>query len=689
MFSNLFSPVDLGPIRLKNRIFVTPHATNFASDNRDNFPGDRLAHYCAERAKGGAGLIEISMVAVTPVTGFSSVLEAGTDAHFAPLFAGNPISLTGRWPINGLDSRVVPGYSKIAKMVHEHGAKCFVELGSAGTNDGNASGVSSYTWPSVTRIYAMPNFTPREMVSEEIGRIIEAYGKAAKFVKDSGLDGVDIHGTHGTLICEFLSKLLNRRKDKYGGSLDNRMRLLTEIIKQVREVAGDEIAVGMRLMGDEKFEGGNSPQDVAEIASHLDGKLNWITPDRGYYPQQDDWEVVPMYVEAGYNLPISSPIKSVLKKTKLGVVGRYVDPEFAERLISNGLADIVAMTRALIADPELPNKALEGRIEDIHPCIGGLQDCWGRMNRGLPISCTVNPVVGREQDWGKTGQAQIKKKILVIGGGPAGLEVARVAAERGHSVTIYEKSRLLGGQILLAAKLPGRVDLKSQINWQISQIRKLGVEVKFGAEVVPDPEVIEFVLNEEKPDAVVIATGSTPVVNGFQPYTFHEIDGANQSNVLSDIDVLANTIDLGQSILIGDTISFVEAPGIAEMLAKQGKEVEIVTYHSYVALELKLLNHWDHLLPRLISLGVKISPFTWIKKISGRKAILYNIFSEKIQREIEVDNVILITGRAQNDSLYLPFRSKLPQTYLVGDANLAGAKLGNAIYEAQKIARSF
>ncbi|MFI5420285.1 MAG: FAD-dependent oxidoreductase [Nitrososphaerales archaeon] len=689
MFPNLFSPVDIGPVRLKNRIFVTPHATNFASDNRDNFPGDRLAYYCAERAKGGVGLIEISMIAVTPVSGFSSVLEAGTDAHFAPLFAGNPISLTGRWPINGLDSRVIPGFSKIAKMVHEHGAKCFIELGSAGTNDGNASGVSSYTWPSVTRIYAMPNFTPREMQLEEIERIVQAYGRAAKFVKDSGLDGVDIHGTHGTLICEFLSKLLNRRKDKYGGSLDNRMRLLLEIIQRVREDTRDEIAVGMRLMGDEKFEGGNSPSDVADIAARLDGKLDWITPDRGYYPQQDDWEVVPMYVEPGYNLPISSPIKSVLKSTKLGVVGRYVDPEFGERLISGGLADIVAMTRALIADPELPKKAYEGRIEDIHPCIGGLQDCWGRMNRGLPISCTVNPVVGREIEWGIIEPARVKKKILVIGGGPTGLEVARVAAMRGHTVVIYEKSQALGGQLLLASKLPGRVDLKSQTNWQISQIKKLGVEVKFGREVDLNPDVIDFVLDEEKPNVVVVATGSTPVASGFQPYTFHEIEGAGQSNVLTDVDFLSRNVEIGDSVVIADTISFVEAPGIAEMLAKQGKKVEIVTYHSYVALELKLLNHWDHLLPRLMSLGVAISPFTWIKKISGRRLTLYNIFVEKMQREIEVDNVILITGRRQNDSLYTPFRNRIPETSLVGDANLAGAKLGNAIFEAQKIARSF
>jgi 2,4-dienoyl-CoA reductase-like NADH-dependent reductase (Old Yellow Enzyme family)/thioredoxin reductase len=684
-FKNLFAPIELGPIAVRNRIFVTPHATMFASDDRNNLPGERLAYYCAERAKGGVGLIEVSMGIVSAET--SSQTAPDTDAHFSPLSGGHPMILTGRWPLRANDPRIVDGYSRLARMVHMHGAKCFIELASGGTNVGSELGVSSFPWP-----YSLP-FTPREMDERDIENSIESYGKAAKYVKEAGLDGIDLHGTHGALISEFLSGVMNRRKDKYGGSLQSRVRFPLEVIQRVREYVGGEIAVGMRLMGDERFKGGNTPKEAAEIAQYLDGKIDWITADLGYSPQQEDWQAVPMYVDSGYNLQITSPIKASVKKTKVGVVGRYVDPYFAERLISQGLADMVAMTRAMIADPELPKKAMEGRVEDIRPCIGVLQDCWGRMIRGLPISCTVNPIVSREKEWG-TGsikEASIKKKVLVIGAGPAGLETARVAAERGHDVVIYEKSRQVGGQALLAAKLPGRADIKAIINWEANQIKKLGVEVKYGLEVISDPEVLRFLLNEEKPDSVVIATGSIPIRNGFQPYNFEEVEGWEEPIVCTDVDVLqeSSKINLGRNIIIADTIGFIEAPGIAELLANQGRNVEVVTYHANLGLDLKLINHWEHVLPRLFKAKVKVSPFTWIKKISSNNVTLYNVYYKEYEREVEnVDNVILITGKMQNDSLYSALRDKVKELYLVGDANIGGARIGNAMYDGQKVGRA-
>ncbi len=213
----------------------------------------------------------------------------------------------------------------------------------------------------------------------------------------------------------------------------------------------------------ERFEGGHTPKDGAEIAKRLDGKLDWITADQGYSPQQEAWQAVPMYVESGYNLGITDPIKSALQQTKVCLVGKYVDATYAESLLASGRADFVAMTRALIADPELPNKAMSGRLEDIRPCIGVLQDCWGRMIRGLPISCTVNPAVSREKEWGigTMKEASSKKRILVIGGGVAGLEFARLASSRGHKVVIYEKSTTSGGLALTAAKLPGRENIRA------------------------------------------------------------------------------------------------------------------------------------------------------------------------------------------------------------------------------------
>lgn len=687
-FRHLFTPIDVGPVKLRNRIYVTPHATNFASEG-DNLPGERLAYYCAERAKGGAALVEVSMGIVSAGDDSSSVLSATKESHFSHMHGGNPMTLTGRWPINASDPRVVEGYSRLAKMVHEYGSRSAIELSVGGTNVGSEEGVSAYPYPSSNNIFAMPGFTPRELNVESIDGIVEAFGKAAKYVRDSGLDGVDIHASHGALISEFLSPLMNQRKDGYGGSIQNRMRLLEEVIKRTREYVADSVMVGMRVSA-EPFVGGNGPDEVAEICRRLDGKLDWVTTDRGYYPQDDDWQAVPMYVESGYNLKITSPVKAAVKKTRVGVVGRYIDPYFAERLLSDGQADMVAMTRALIADPEIPNKAREGRVEDIRPCIGAMQDCWGRMNRGLPISCTVNPSVSREKEWGlgTIKKAGIKKKVLVIGGGPAGLETARVAAERGHDVTLYEKGRTLGGQVNLAGMLPGRVDVKSIVTWQEAQLKKLGVEVKYGMEVTDDPEVVKYILDEETPDVVVIATGATPLRNGYQPYTFHEVEGWNQPGVCSEVDVLEKKVEIGQSVIVADTLGFIEAPGVGELLARQGKNVEIITFHPAIGLEVRLLNHYDHLFPRLYSAGVKITPSTWIKRIEGSRVTLYNVFYKKSERIVDgVDNVVFATGKIQNDSLYNVFKDRVKEVHLVGDSRIAGAKIGNAIYDGQRVAR--
>jgi 2,4-dienoyl-CoA reductase-like NADH-dependent reductase (Old Yellow Enzyme family)/thioredoxin reductase len=656
----------------------------FASDDRDNIPGDTLAVYCAERAKGGVGLIEVSM----GVVGFRPD-ESVTGNHFDHLMGGRPMNLSGRWPIHARNPRVVIGYSKLAKAVHEYGGKCAIELTSRGNNLSNDKGVSPFPWPSHP-IQVHP-YTGREMDENDIENDVAAYGEAAKLVKQSGLDAVDIYGSHGTMIAEFLSGVMNRRKDRWGGPIENRARFLLEVIKRVRENVGTDLSIGMRLMGDERFEGGNTPKEATEIARMIDGKVDWVTPDQGNTPQQEGWQAVPMYMESGYNLRITSPVKQVLKKTKLGIVGKYVDPLYAENLLANGVADMVAMTRALIADPELPNKAMQGLLQEIRPCIGVLQECWGRMILGIPISCTVNPAVSREKEWGigTLKQAERKKKVLIIGAGPAGLETARIAALRGHTVVVYEKSRQVGGQAILAGKLPGRQNIRAIITWLNQEVKKLDVEIKLGLEVTAEEDVIDFVINDEKPDAVVIATGSVPIRTGYQSLTFNDVKGHEQEIVCTDQDIWEERVKTGNRIIIGDTLSFIEAPGLAEYLGRLSKEVEVVTPLANIGLELTLYNHWEHVFPRVFGAGVKISPFTWIKNIDGHSVTLYNVFENKIQRIVDdVDNVVLITGRYQNDRLFKAFSGKVSELYLAGDANIAGARIGNAMYDAQKIGRA-
>jgi NADPH-dependent 2,4-dienoyl-CoA reductase/sulfur reductase-like enzyme len=334
---------------------------------------------------------------------------------------------------------------------------------------------------------------------------------------------------------------------------------------------------------------------------------------------------------------------------------------------------------------------MEGRFEDIRPCIGVLQDCWGRMIRGLPISCTVNPIVSREKEWGKEVGYKTPekiKKILVIGAGVAGLEFSRVASNRGHQIVIYEKSKTPGGQAVLASKLPGRDNIRAIITWILGQLKTLPVEIKYGLEVNSDDETIQYLLDEEKPDAVVIATGSYPIKSGLQPYTFNEVKGWDQKNVYTDFEVFDDSIDLGKKVIIGDTLSFIEAPGVAELLAKKGKEVHIVTPLDNIGLELNLLNHWDHLLPRVFAANVQIHPFTWIKQINERRVTLYNFYlHEKETIMEEVDSVIFTTGKIQNDSLYAAFKGKVGEVHVIGDAKIGGARIGNAIFDGQKIGR--
>jgi 2,4-dienoyl-CoA reductase-like NADH-dependent reductase (Old Yellow Enzyme family) len=330
------------------------------------------------------------MAVVTNET--SSILATDLKGQYGPLGAGDPETLTGRWPLHGFNPEIVKGYSKLAHAVHEHGGKCAIELSSSGMNFGNMVGVSKFPWPTY-----FP-FTGREMDEQQIESSIDDYGRAAKYVSQSGLDAVDVHATHGTLICEFLSKVMNKRKDRYGGSLENRMRFLLDVLSRVRENVDSNVAVGMRLLGDERFSRGFGPEDSLEIARRLDGKVDWITADQGISTQQEGWQAVPIYVESGYNRRITTPMKNALRQTKVGIVGKYVDPLFAESLLANGEADMVAMTRALIADPELPSKAQDGRIWEIRPCIGVLQDLLGAAE-----SRTPNVLYSESKRWSGKG----------------------------------------------------------------------------------------------------------------------------------------------------------------------------------------------------------------------------------------------------------------------------------------------
>jgi len=665
LFDKLFSSLDIGPVRIKNRIQVTPHEQQYL---KDGLPTDTMIHYYIERAMGGVGLLEVSQLFIKPSEGAVFPNWETDSARRFPLVT-NP--------------EIVPGLSRLADAVHKYGSKIFMEL-SAWT----------HLYGPVSAVPFESGLTLNELTQSTITQIQEDFVQGTRLIKESRFDGIDLHGTHGALIEHFYSPLINRRSDKYGGSFENRMRFLDDLIGILKASVDDSIALGMRLCADEKYEGGVTPEYAVEMAKFLDGKLDFINVDSGAASQfeavnQHALQSQPLYVETGYGTYMSEPIKRAVSKTRIGIAGRITDPVLGESILEKNQADFVGMTRALIADPHLPNKAREGLLTEIRPCIGTLQDCWGRsVSREWPMHCTVNPAAGREatRGIGKLGRAEESKKVLIIGAGPAGLEAARVSSERGHRVTIYEKSGEIGGQAKWAKLLPGRADIGSIVTWYSTQLQKNGVKIEFHKEVPVDPTVVQFVVDEEQPDRVIIATGSLPIDNGIQMITFAPVPGWDSSNVKTIDHLLISGEALHGKVVVADSTTYIEGPGISEWLVRKGaNQVTLVTPHPHISPELSYYNQLVHVTRRLQTAGVKTLPFSWIKRINESKVIAYDIPSGE-ELEIDADYVVLNTGRIQTRGLRDLFRKSISEVYEIGDCNIAGGRIGGAIESGYSIA---
>ncbi len=649
-FKYLFTPISLGPMKLRNRIFGSPHGTRFGKNHLHN---EQYLHYLIERAKGGIAVL---------CTGFTQV-----DPRHLPTIADNSVP--------NFDDSIIPSYRMITDALHKYGTKFVVELDDLG-GSAHVRLKPEAAIPLAPSAIATDRFkeVPMEIEREEIEKIAKLFGKSAARCKAGGCDGVIIQAFGGNLFAGFCSPLFNTRTDEFGGPMENRIKPLVMTIEEVRKNIGPEMALGVRICGDEFLEGGLTIDDAKEVARLLEetGKVDWLDVACMNYGSVLSRAMMygATYLPLGHTVHLAAAIREVVG-IPVVVAGRIKDPIQAEKILADGHADMVGMARAIIADPELPNKAKAGQLEDIRECVGFQEPCIARAAAGEPMNCGHNPVVGREKEWAELKPAAVKKKVMVIGGGPGGMEAARVAALRGHKVSLYEKAGELGGQVPILARASSRQELIGVSRWLIRQIQKLDIDVHLNTEVTA-----ELVL-KENPDTVIVATGSTPPVVA--------VPGATEENLVDERSVLLGKVEVGQRVVVLDGTAYTPATSTAEFLAEQGKEVYIITKGPLVA------EFIDELTRPLVYLslfnkGVAMMPFTWIKGISGKTVTTYNTYTYKEEQMENIDTVVHAMPAVADNQLFKALKGKVKEVYAVGDC-LAPRRIENAIYEGSKIAR--
>jgi len=658
-FSRLFEPVNIGKVEIKNRIAMAPMGLSGLA-NLDGSLGPRAADYYIERARGGVGLI---------ITGLFKV-ESEID------------------PFQGVFSRMsrqaLGPFAELAEVVHSLGARIFVQLTAGFGRVASAARLQGQTPVSASAVpyYWDPRQTCRELKTDEVERLVKAFGPAAEVLAAAGIDGIELHGHEGYLFDQFTTPLWNKRADKYGGTLEGRLRFPVEVLREIKGRAGRDFPVQYRfglkhyvkalnsgaLPGEEFTEAGRDVEEGLQMAKKLEeAGFDSLHVDAGCYDSWY-WPHPPVYQKVGLMADMAAAAKRVVGIPVIAV-GKLAIPEIAERVIAEGKADLVAIGKGFLADAFWARKAEEGKAERIRPCIGCHDGCMGRIAKTKPLSCAVNPATGRERAY-RLEPAERPKKIAVVGGGPAGLEAARVAALRGHKVTLWERESSLGGH-LQEASVPGfKKDLARYLDWAKREIEGLDLEVRTGVEV--DAGLIR----REEPEATIIATGSKPIIPG--------ILTEGKAKVVTSIDLLRGRETPGDKILVlGGGLIGCET---ALWLAQQGKKATVVEILPALLSGGIPVQHMNRLM--LLDLlrfhRVEVLTGASLLQISPEGAILQEGDSSK--REVDADMIVLAVGLAPEQDLYRSLRGRIPNLFLIGDSRNA-QNIMNAVWDAYEVAR--
>jgi 2,4-dienoyl-CoA reductase-like NADH-dependent reductase (Old Yellow Enzyme family) len=660
----LMSGIRVGPVDLRCRVVMGAHFSMFGEGNRrfgePGFYGRRMGEYAADRARGGVGAVIIGQTAVHP-----------TSAYQMP-------NNSQAW-----SEEAVPHFEDLTSMVHEQGAKTFIQLNHIGSaSHGPSSKLPTWGPSPITAFFE----TTKPMDKREIREVVEYFATCALNAARGGFDGIEIQAAHGYLLAQFLSPYYNRRTDEYGGSLQNRMRFTREVLERVREVLTDyPVAVGARLVGVDFLPNGVTTEEGVEIAVSLeeDGLVDFLNVSTGV---SGVGMVQTNYAPHLGAVATAAAVKAAVSNTPVFAVQRILTPDEAEGILQQGQADVITLVRALIADPEWVNKAASGRAETIRLCTGSNQSCLGNMMQGWPVGCIQNPAVGKEAELGLSTftPADRAKRVVVIGGGPAGLEAAWVAAARGHQVTLLERGTELGGRVRLAQLLPGREEMRNIADWRIAECERQGVEIRCGEEATK-----ESVLALE-PDAVIVATGGRPTVEGSSYFHPMPITGSDQPWVLDHEDALRRAVkedpdELGHRVVILDAVGHIEAIGLGELLASQGHDVTVVTpMAAPVALDYETS---AVALPRAVQAGARWRPNTLLGAIGDHAVSLVDTLSGVASEETGVDNVVIRTHGLPVDDLYWALEGSVDELQRVGDA-VSVRYCDRAVFDGHQAGRS-